>query len=144
MLTGLPHDVPMQAMSFILVTAQSGGCLRSSSLLRPLLLNRSVWQYPLLLDKPPVMKTGSSSSNSRFQSVLNATTNRELNGGENPDLHQRSNHIDVHYHFTRENLLFGTFTLEYVQSNDNVADIMTKGHSQELHYKFLQLLRCTG
>jgi hypothetical protein len=63
---------------------------------------------------------------------------------KNPLLHQRSKHIDVHYHFTREHLLSSTFTLEYVQSNNNVADIMTNGLSKELHHKFLPLLRCTG
>jgi hypothetical protein len=79
MLTVLPHDVPTPAIFFILVTAQSCGGLGSSNLLRPLLLKRSIWHYPLLLDKTPGTNTASSSSNSRFQLVLNATTNQELN-----------------------------------------------------------------
>jgi hypothetical protein len=62
---------------------------------------------------------------------------------ENPVLHQRSKHIDVHYHFTREKLLSNSFTLSYIQSDENVADIMTKGLSRELHQKFLLQLRCT-
>jgi hypothetical protein len=79
MLTVLLHDIPTPAMLFILVTAQSRGYLGSSNLLQPLPLKRSIWYYPLLLDKPPGTNTASSSSNSRFKSVLNATTNRELN-----------------------------------------------------------------
>jgi hypothetical protein len=40
---------------------------------------------------------------------------------ENPVLHQRSKHIDVHYHFTREKLLSISFTLSYIQSDENIV-----------------------
>ena len=57
---------------------------------------------------------------------------------KNQVLHQCSKHIDVHYHYTREQLLAGHFTLDYVPSADNLADIMTKGLKRELHEKFTQ------
>jgi hypothetical protein len=63
---------------------------------------------------------------------------------ENPILHQRSKHIDVHYHYTREQLLAGNFTLDYVPSSENMADIMTKGLTRELHEKFTQQLQQTN
>src|SRR5687768_5867092 len=59
---------------------------------------------------------------------------------ENPILHQRSKHIDVHYHYSREQVLAGHFTLDYVPSEDNLADIMTKGLNRELHERFTQQL----
>jgi len=63
---------------------------------------------------------------------------------ENPILHQRSKHIDVHYHFSREHLLAKHFTLTYVSSKENIADIMTKGLDRELHQKFTQQLLLTN
>ena len=62
---------------------------------------------------------------------------------QNQVLQQRSKHIDLHYHFTREHLISRSFTLNYVQSSEYVADIMTKGLVKDLHEKFLLLLRCT-
>jgi hypothetical protein len=62
---------------------------------------------------------------------------------QNPVLHQRSKHIDIHYHFIREQLQCNEMTLEYISTNENIADIMTKGLTHELHRKFTQQLRCT-
>ena len=39
---------------------------------------------------------------------------------------QRSKHITVHYHFVRERFLDGEFTVEYIISHDNLANICTK------------------
>ena len=63
---------------------------------------------------------------------------------KNPILHQRSKHIDVHYHFSREHLLAKHFMLSYVSSKENIADIMTKGLDRELHQKFTQQLLLTN
>ena len=40
--------------------------------------------------------------------------------------HQRSKHIDIRFHYIRDEIKNGTVTLFYVQSNDNIADIFTK------------------
>jgi hypothetical protein len=40
--------------------------------------------------------------------------------------HQRTKHIDVTYHFTREHVAAGNIHLSYVRSCDNIADIFTK------------------
>lgn len=40
--------------------------------------------------------------------------------------HQRTKHIDVDYHYTRERITRRDITLNYVRSHDNVADIFTK------------------
>ena len=39
---------------------------------------------------------------------------------------QRSKHIGVRYHFIRDLILEGTMTVEYVCSDDNIADMFTK------------------
>ena len=59
---------------------------------------------------------------------------------QNLVLHQRSKHIDVHYHFAREHLLARHFSLDFVPTGDNIADIMTKGLTKESHKKFVRIL----
>ena len=45
---------------------------------------------------------------------------------KNPIHHQRSKHIDVKYHYIRDQILENNITLEYIPSSENVADIFTK------------------
>ena len=64
-------------------------------------------------------------------SVNSATQLWEDNQGaidlsKNPKHHNRTKHIDVAYHFTRERIVSKEIMVDYVQSSDNVADIMTK------------------
>ena len=45
---------------------------------------------------------------------------------KNPVQHQRSKHIDIRYHSVRLEVQKESVQFEYVQSEDNVADIFTK------------------
>ena len=47
---------------------------------------------------------------------------------ENPVLHPRSKHMLIYYHFTRECLclLREYFTFNYIPTDENLADLMTK------------------
>ena len=45
---------------------------------------------------------------------------------KNPVKHQRSKHIDIRYHFIRDEIQNGTIRLEYVPTELNVADVFTK------------------
>ena len=56
---------------------------------------------------------------------------------------ERSKHIDIHYHYIRECLLNQKFTLEYVGTSDNLADVFTKALDAVKHEKFTQSLGCT-
>ena len=44
----------------------------------------------------------------------------------NPITHQRTKHIDVAYHFSRERAECGDVTIRYIATRDQVADSMTK------------------
>ena len=55
---------------------------------------------------------------------------------KNPMFHKRSKHIDIKYHFIRNEIQLGTINLEYVASEDNVADIFTKSTSKIKLEKF--------
>jgi transposase InsO family protein len=46
---------------------------------------------------------------------------------QNPKISDRSKHIDVHFHFVRENVEKGTFFIMPVATADNLADTCTKG-----------------
>ena len=45
----------------------------------------------------------------------------------NPMQHQRTKHIDIRYHFTRERVEAGEVELVYISTNDQLADLLTKG-----------------
>lgn len=46
---------------------------------------------------------------------------------ENPVFHARTKHVEVHYYFVREKVLRKEIQMEYVKTEDQVADIFTKG-----------------
>ena len=45
---------------------------------------------------------------------------------KNPVGHKRTKHIDIKHHFIREAIHAGTIVLEYCQTNQMIADILTK------------------
>jgi hypothetical protein len=45
---------------------------------------------------------------------------------KNPVFHDRSKHIDIRYHFLRDRVQKGAVALEYIQTDQQVADILTK------------------
>ncbi|GAB1609461.1 hypothetical protein Ahia01_001231700 [Argonauta hians] len=44
----------------------------------------------------------------------------------NPVKHQRSKHIDIKYHYIRNEISKGRLTLRYIETNKNIADAFTK------------------
>jgi len=45
---------------------------------------------------------------------------------ENEENHRRTKHIDIRFRFLRDVVENGSFKLEYVSTDDNVADALTK------------------
>jgi hypothetical protein len=45
---------------------------------------------------------------------------------KNPLFHTRTKHFEVHFHFTREKVLAGTISVQFVPTNQQAADILTK------------------
>ena len=48
---------------------------------------------------------------------------------ENPVFHARTKHVEVHYHFLREKVLNGEICMEQINTDQQTADIFTKGLS---------------
>lgn len=55
---------------------------------------------------------------------------------KNPEYHKRTKHIDVRYHFIREKFEDGMFDLKYVETNEQLADVMTKALPGAKHRHF--------
>jgi hypothetical protein len=49
-----------------------------------------------------------------------------INIAKNPVLHSRTKHIEVRYHFLRDNVENGNIDLIHVPTEKQVADILTK------------------
>lgn len=45
---------------------------------------------------------------------------------KNPEFHKRSKHIEVKYHFVRQLYEEEVFVLQYIHTNEQIADICTK------------------
>ena len=58
----------------------------------------------------------------------------------NPEMHSRSKHIDVQYHYVRELIQQGLIEVEYIPTADMAADILTKPLKRQLHERNLELL----
>ena len=56
---------------------------------------------------------------------------KTISMAKNPQFHGRSKHIDIKYHFIREQVTSGKVQLSYCQSNDMIFDILTKGLSTD-------------
>jgi len=57
---------------------------------------------------------------------------------KNPEHHQRSKHIDLRYHFVREQVTGGVITLDYASTSDMMADQLTKPLSRDMHNRCIR------
>ena len=51
----------------------------------------------------------------------------------NPVFHDRSKHVDIQFHYTRELVRKGRIQLEYLSTKDMVADVLTKSLPRVQH-----------
>ena len=65
-----------------------------------------------------------------------------LEFAKNPHINHRSKHIDIHHHFVRERLEAGDFSIVYIPTADNLADILTKHLPKPRHHALAELIRC--
>ena len=68
--------------------------------------------------------------------LINVDNQGAINLAKNPVNHQRSKHIDIKYHFIRSEIQKGNVRLQYVTTEDNVADIFTKPATKAKLEKF--------
>lgn len=56
---------------------------------------------------------------------------------KNPKDHSRTKHIDIHYHFIRNMIEEKTINIEYISTENMIADILTKSLGSNKHNKFV-------
>ena len=59
---------------------------------------------------------------------------------KNPKFHNRTKHIDVSYHFVREQVDNKVISVKYCRTEDMLADVMTKGLSKVQFERFRDML----
>jgi hypothetical protein len=62
----------------------------------------------------------------------------------NPEFHQRSKHIDIRYHFIRNSFESGLFELEYIQTDQQLADLFTKSLASDRHHALKEAIGCVS
>ena len=72
--------------------------------------------------------------------TLNCDNQGAIALSRNPVHHQRSKHIDIRYHFIRDEILKGHMKVQYVPFEENPADVFTKPVSRFKVQKFKSLL----
>ena len=73
-------------------------------------------------------------------SVIRVDNKSAIELAKNPTDHERTKHIDVRFHFIREQIKKQVVRVEYVKTNDQAADIFTKALSKPLFEKGKQML----
>ena len=59
---------------------------------------------------------------------------------DHAEMHSRTKHIDVRYHFIRERIQRGSVRVSYVSTSETVADNFTKAFAREAFFKFPAIL----
>ena len=63
---------------------------------------------------------------------------------KNQTYHGRTKHIEVHNHLVREKVERGVLVVEYCPTEEQVADVLTKGLSKEKHEQFTSTMGLTA
>ena len=58
----------------------------------------------------------------------------------NPEFHTRTKHIDIRYHYIRETIINDSISVVHVPTEENIADILTKGLDKLKHYKLIEMM----
>ncbi|KIK15363.1 hypothetical protein PISMIDRAFT_115243 [Pisolithus microcarpus 441] len=88
----------------------------------------AVWICTLLREIDSVTQNDPTSLHVDNQSVISLTSNAMF--------HDHMKHISIHHHFIQEKIELGDVSVTYLSTNEQVADILTKGLSREKHTHF--------
>ena len=93
----------------------------------------AVWLRQLLSDMHCVPK---------FPTVMKEDNQSAIAISNNPQFHGRTKHVDIKFHFVREQVIGRKIQLEYCPTEVMVADMFTKSLSSEKFKHFRSMLGC--
>ena len=70
------------------------------------------------------------------KSPINCDNTSAINLSKNPTHYARTKHIDSRHHFLRDNISKEVITLEYINTEKQIADILTKPLNEQNFTKF--------
>jgi hypothetical protein len=76
--------------------------------------------------------------------VLHVDNKSAIQLGKNQTYHGRTKHIDTQHHFVREKVHDGVIALEFCPTEDQVADVLTKGLPKAKHVMFSSAMGLKG
>ncbi len=74
------------------------------------------------------------------ETVIRVDNQAAIDLANDPKHHNRSKHIDIRYHFIREQMELGTIQIKKVHTSENFADIMTKALPAPSHLKHVECI----
>ena len=72
---------------------------------------------------------------------INADSTEAIKTAENPIESEQTKHFDIHYHFVRQKISDGRIQLNYIPTNENIADGLTKLLAKPAHQLFVNRMR---
>ena len=72
--------------------------------------------------------------------MISTDNNGALSLASNDSSHGKAKHIDIRYHFIRENIASNKVSVSYIPTDENAADIFTKGLTRGKHEYLTSLL----
>jgi hypothetical protein len=68
--------------------------------------------------------------------IIHCDNHSYIKLSENPVFHDKSKHIEIRYHFIKDWVQRGAVQLQYISTNEQVADILTKALPRGKHVYF--------
>jgi hypothetical protein len=62
----------------------------------------------------------------KFPTMIHTDSQSAIELAKDPTYHARTKHIDIHYHFVRDQTRNGNVELQYIPTGDQLADAFTK------------------
>ena len=72
--------------------------------------------------------------------IIKYDNSSAINTSKNPIQHSRTKHIDIRYHFLKDQVAQNVVKLEFISTADQVADIFTKPLARDIFERLRTLL----